>query len=162
MIPDPLLDTASQRLPTGMDYGARALILGALQMAHSVIFQAFLAERFLSVDDYLLAVEPVWGQEQAETIRTEIQRAANSVPSVTSFGEQAQAENLFALTILAHIPESDFDQQCSWLASGRPSLRPMPSTGFARTGASSGSSRQARGSPGSATRRSSSERSGQP
>jgi hypothetical protein len=120
MIPDPLLDTASQRPPTGMDYGARALILGTLQMTHSAILQAFLAERFLSVDDYLSAVEPVWGSEQVETIRTEIERAANQVPSVTSFGEQAQAENLFALTVLAHLPESDFRSAVLLASLGAP------------------------------------------
>ena len=103
-----------------MDYGARALILGALQMTHSVILQAFLAERFLSVDDYLLAVEPVWGQSESRRYARRSSALRISVPSVTSFGEQAQAENLFALTVLAHMPESDFRSAVLLASLGAP------------------------------------------
>lgn len=91
-----------------MDFAARVLILDTLGLSYSDAFAAFVRERYLSVDDYLAAVTHVWGADTRASIRSEISKVANEVPTVTSVGHQMQAENLFARTVLGYMPEPDF------------------------------------------------------
>jgi len=108
--PDPLLDTASQRPPTGMDEGARHLILKALAWTNSTgVMGAFFDDRcYADENDYLVAVERVWGPERVHVLRIKATAAADSIGTPSSPREHDVAEAAVCEAVLLHMPEPDF------------------------------------------------------
>lgn len=107
-VPDMQRDTASQRLPTGMDYGARMLILDAVSRSPNVVMQVFLHDQYLSVEEYVSHVESVWGREAADELRNAINEAANQMTAISSAADQRRAEDYLAESVLGRMPEADF------------------------------------------------------
>lgn len=84
------------------------MILAAVQRSRNQILHTFLAERFAGIDDYLSAVESVWGENEGLTLRSELNHAAEMVSTVTSGSEQKLAEEFVAEVLLTYMPEPDF------------------------------------------------------
>lgn len=97
-------ETSLQRAPTGFNYAARALILGALRVNFSYTLKCFMDERFLSVEDYLEAVAEVRGQLVVDALRDAVEDSTKPRRPRNS----AEAQDMFALALLGHMPEPDF------------------------------------------------------
>lgn len=109
-MPNPMLDTASQRPATGMDTAARKLILKALDStSRRAVLNGFMRDRYPDFDDYTRAVRAVWGDGPADRITNALSRAANEQPElILAAPEQRHAENLAANAVLLQMPEPDF------------------------------------------------------
>jgi hypothetical protein len=106
---NPTLDTASQRLATGMDEAARQLILNALVgCGERIVFEGFLRDSYADLRDYASALEQVWGAEMAENVRFVATVTANEQSTIPSFSDPYRAENAVANAVLLHMPEPDF------------------------------------------------------
>jgi hypothetical protein len=117
-IPDPFLDTASQRQATGMDVGARKLVLKVVANVAdpSLTLYYLFAGRFGDIDDYVDAVEEVWGHAVAQELRDTAGRASEDAIArflvlTPSGGQRVEIE--VATQLLLHMPEPDF-RQAAW------------------------------------------------
>jgi hypothetical protein len=113
--PDPFLDTASQRQATGMDTGARKLMLNVIanvaDPSLTVVHYPF-DGRFADVGDYLDAVEEVWGHEVAQHLREVVADATSAAISkflTLTPSADRRVENEVTRELL-HMPEPDFRQ----------------------------------------------------
>jgi hypothetical protein len=102
---NPMLDTASQRPPTGLDAGARKLILQVLDRPPAEVLALFFLDRFANIEDYFVAVERVWGVQAARSCRHAV---ADTQSPVTIGRLAANAQNAAALALLLAMPEPDF------------------------------------------------------
>jgi hypothetical protein len=107
---DEHLDTASQRRPTGMDAGARKLILEAIaRVASSArIVEAFFKDRYGNWDDYYAAVEEVWGGEAEWLVRSAVEQARSEHATALTGSDQAIAVKAIFEALLLAMPEPDF------------------------------------------------------
>lgn len=111
--PDPFLDTASQRQATGLDVGARKMILNVIaNVADPSLTMYYLLEgQFGDVDDYLDTVEEVWGFDVAQhlrDVRAEATSTASSQFLTLTPSADRRVENVVSRELLLHIPEPDF------------------------------------------------------
>lgn len=114
------LDTATQRPPTGLNRGAREMILGIVWDQHlrhyvsaTQVVAAFFENRYSSWNDYYEALEEVWGAEtrtacaaavaEAES-RAVAQRTRNPLRRIFGGADGGAAARALLLTM----PEPDF------------------------------------------------------
>jgi hypothetical protein len=103
-----MLDTASQRSATGMDEGARQLILNTLQgCSERTVVDGFLHDSYADVDDYTAAVKQVWGQDAATDVGLAVVGTANEQSVIPSYDDARKGEAV-ANALLLHMPEPDF------------------------------------------------------
>jgi hypothetical protein len=106
---DPMLDTASQRPATGMDEGARQLILSTLEgCPERAVMHGLLQDSYASVEDYLAAVGAVWGEDAATDVGYAVAVRANEMSTVPSMGDPYRKEEAVANALLLHCPEPDY------------------------------------------------------
>jgi hypothetical protein len=109
-----MLDTAAQRPPTGLDDGARALVLRVLSEASggditpALVASAFFRDRFGGASDYLEAVEAVWGDERRFRLQQDISRASTDAQFSLEFPRRTTPEAAAAHAMLLRMPEPDF------------------------------------------------------
>lgn len=107
---DPVLDTATQRPATGLDRGARKLILG-ITGEPAFVVAALFANGFADLDDYLDAIEQVWGgakrHQIAHAVADAEADAAMSTGLITGAVRQRGRDAAMSALLLV-IPEPDF------------------------------------------------------
>jgi hypothetical protein len=109
-----MLDTAAQRPPTGLDEGARALILRVLGEASggditpALVASAFFRDRFGGPSDYLEAVGAVWGDERRFRLQQDISGASTDAQFSLEFPRRTTPEAAAARAMLLRMPEPDF------------------------------------------------------
>jgi len=118
----PHADTSAQRPATGLDPGARQLIVRVVEdivqsrrgqmPTPELIVSCYFSDRFGGIHDYLAAVESVWGGQT----RFVLARAVEEAHAETRFGPNSLtvmnpdllANTVAAATLLAQMPEPDF------------------------------------------------------
>jgi hypothetical protein len=107
-----LRDTAVQRAATGLDEGARALMIGVVVEVADLdcerVANSFFRDRFGGLSDYLAAVREVWGEETSYRLGEAINRAHESAQSAFNFGEITDPSEAAARALLLNAPEPDF------------------------------------------------------
>ncbi len=106
VVVDPHLDTASQRPPTGLDPGARRLIVSATEAAPASIVQLFFRDTYADFDDYLRAVSAVWGSEPGQELYAAVDYAEHGDPML--LGSTSRRPDEVAIALLQSMPEPDF------------------------------------------------------
>lgn len=108
------LDTATRRPATGLDAGARELMLRVIQEAsggdaHPVIVaSAFFRDRFGGLTDYLQAVDAVWGHAERFNLESAISDARTNAEFSLEFPRRVTPELATAQAMLLNMPEPDF------------------------------------------------------
>jgi hypothetical protein len=109
-------DTAAQRPATGLDSGARHMMIKVVEellvsrnvnrSTPDVIAGLYFRDRYGGLDDYLAAVASVWG----DRIRFLLERSIGEAHAEAQFGFQLRpnAEAAVALALLTGMPEPDF------------------------------------------------------
>lgn len=111
---DPHFDTATQRPATGLDEGARLLILLVLQESTggdanaAIVAAGFFRDRYGGPNDYLGAVETVWGHAERFLLERAISEAQAEAQFPTDFRRRVKPEIASARAMLLHMPEPDF------------------------------------------------------
>lgn len=109
---DPTLDTATQRLATGLDQGARELVLQVLNDVSGLdaidVVNFFFRDRFGSWDDYFSAVRDVWGAATEVVLRGAINDAEAKAKPLGIFADRNGCHLTKAFTMLVTTPEPDF------------------------------------------------------
>jgi hypothetical protein len=110
---DLMLDTASQREATGMDEGARKLIFRAAAEVGGLdartVVNLFFHDRFGGPEDYLRAVEQVWGEAESFRLSQLIGEAGAEAEFPIGFGQRkVDPIEVRAYVLLMHAPEPDF------------------------------------------------------
>jgi hypothetical protein len=109
MAANTLLDTASQRPATGMDPGARHLILATLQgCSNEAVMHEFFQDRYADFDDYTSAVRQVWGDASADRIYEAVRRTDSERPRVVSMSSIRAHDEEVIEAMLQHMPGPDF------------------------------------------------------
>jgi hypothetical protein len=116
--PDPFYDTGSQRGATGMNVGARKLVVNVMASTAdpSLIVHYLFAGQFADLDDYLDAVEEVWGYAAAQSLREVVADARSAAASnhlTLSSSAGRLVENAVMKELLLHMPEPDFRKAVS-------------------------------------------------
>jgi hypothetical protein len=112
--PNPFLGTSSQRLATGLDSGARTLILGVLATSGFgpvEIVEALFADRYGSRTDYYAALGQVWGEAVGYHCQQAVSSAEVEAEFPLDFGTRARRatpQEVGAHVLLMRMPESDF------------------------------------------------------
>lgn len=106
-------ETALQRAATGLDEGARELLLRVLaevaELNSKVIVACFFRDRYGGPPDYLAAVDEVWGEAVGYRLREQIGQAQTDAEMSLSFGGPPRDPSLAAAkALLMHAPEPDF------------------------------------------------------
>jgi hypothetical protein len=108
---DPMVDTATQRPATGLDRGARVLILRVLEELHAGdalgIIDAFFYDRFGGRRDYYEALERVWGLGGRRFCEEAVSSAEIQAEHAMTW-PRPDKHLVGAYTLLVHMPESDF------------------------------------------------------
>jgi hypothetical protein len=103
------LDTASLRAPTGLDDGARTLILQVGQIQAGLLpghfVNALFQDRFGDAPDYFAGVESVHGWEARQRCQSAAQAIMDEQQFQLSYERDEQA---FAQALLLAMPEPDF------------------------------------------------------
>lgn len=111
-MPDPLADTAAQRPPTGLDEGARELILrivgGTAGLDGQKVVGAFFMDRYGGFDDYFAAVESVWGESVSYRLRQAASQAAAEADIGFELMSRREPDAAAARALLLRMPEPDF------------------------------------------------------
>jgi hypothetical protein len=106
---DSMLDTASQRPPTGMEVAARQLIFNALEgCSNQFVLHGFLEDNYPSFEDYIRAVREVWGDAPADRMHNSAAQAASEPSMVVSAASINRRQENVAEAFLVHMPEPDF------------------------------------------------------
>jgi len=107
-----MIDTAAQRAATGLDEGARKLVLqvvmGQARIGPKEVVALFFRDRFGGPDDYLEAVGNVWGEAEGFRLRQIVAGAHTDAEMAISFGERRDPREAASLALLLHSPEPDF------------------------------------------------------
>jgi hypothetical protein len=107
--PNPFLDTASKRPTTGMDTGARQLILNTLDgCSNRAVTYWFLEDDYADFNDYTVAVRQVWGDAPADRMSNAVARAVNESPRAVSVVSMNDHEEGIAGAMLLYMPDPDF------------------------------------------------------
>lgn len=109
---DPAIDTATQRPATGLDRGARKLILTAVReitaLGPGEILSYFFRDRFGGFDDYYAAVGHVWGEATAYQAREAVTSSEVNAEFPVHIGRRPDPRLVGAMAFLLVIPEPDF------------------------------------------------------
>lgn len=111
---DPHFDTATQRPPTGLDEGARLLILRVLEETTggdadpTVVVAIFMRDRFGGIDDYLRAVAAVWGPAERFLLERDLSEAGADAQFELRPRRRRDPRIATARAMLIHMPEPDF------------------------------------------------------
>jgi hypothetical protein len=104
--------TASLRAATGLDIGARDLIVSIVNQVTGFdggqIMVAFFQDRYGSRDDYIAAVAEVYGQGFAHLLNQAVSEAAWDAEYPMTFRRTIQPHEAAARAFLKHMPEADF------------------------------------------------------
>lgn len=103
------MHTAALRGPTGLDEGARMLILAAVgddggKLGYQQILNMLFRDRFGSPRDYFVGVQEAHGYQA----RAECERAIDSARTSMSFGHYGDEGEELAKILLCVMPEHDF------------------------------------------------------
>jgi hypothetical protein len=105
---DPAIDTATQRPATGLDRGARKLILTAVReitaLGPGEILSYFFRDRFGGFDDYYAAVGHVWGEATAYQAREAVTSAEVNAEFPVHIGRRPDPRRVGAMAFLLVIP----------------------------------------------------------
>jgi hypothetical protein len=108
---DPMVDTASQRPATGLDKGARELVLRVIEELEGGnalgVIEAFFHDRFGGRRDYYEALERVWGHGWRRFCEEAVFSAEIQADHAMTFPMPSK-HLVGAYTLLIHMPESDF------------------------------------------------------
>jgi hypothetical protein len=111
-VADPALDTATQRLATGLDQGARGLVLRVLDDVAGLdaidVVDLFFRDRFGSWKDYFSAVRDVWGAAKELVLRSSVSDAEKNAKSLGVFADRDGRRLAGAYALLVTAPEPDF------------------------------------------------------
>jgi hypothetical protein len=113
-MPDPHADTASRRAATGLDPGARELILRGLGEASGgdigpeLVAAAFFRDRFGGLADYVEAVDLVWGHSTRFLLEREIGQASTDAQFSYEWPRRVTPGAAAARAMLLAMPEPDF------------------------------------------------------
>jgi len=113
-VSDHRLDTATQRPATGLDAGARELMLRVIQEASggdanvAIIASAFFRDRFGGPADYLQAVDAVWGHAERFNLERAISEARTDAEFSLEFPRRVGPDQAAAGAMLLNMPEPDF------------------------------------------------------
>ena len=109
---DPALDTATQRLATGLDQGARELVLRVLDDVAGLdaidVVNFFFRDRFGSWNDYFSAVRDVWGVATEFVLRSAVSDAEANAKPLGAFADRNGRHLAGACALLVTAPEPDF------------------------------------------------------
>lgn len=109
---DSFLDTAGQRPPTGLDEGARRLILRVASEASGYgpkeIGTLFFRDRFGGLADYLDGVERVWGHAERYGLGQALSHAQANAEFPGVLRSRVDPEVAITQTLLLKMPEPDF------------------------------------------------------
>src|SRR4051812_5267746 len=108
---DHVLDTASQRSATGLDQGARQLILHVLSDARADLGEPLMwlcKDRFGSLPDYYAAVEEVWGYQAARICEQAKNDAELNAEFSLNYMQRDKAGRFGLQALLLAMPEPDF------------------------------------------------------
>lgn len=104
--------TAAQRAATGLDAGARSLVLGVVHeiagLNHQQVVVALFRDRYGTVDDYYAAVEEVHGGGVAFHLRRAAGEAAADAEFPADFTRRIDPNEAAARALLTHMPEADY------------------------------------------------------
>ncbi len=109
-----MLDTATQRPATGLDSGARTLILGVLATSGFDpidVVEALFADRYGSRTDYYAALGQVWGEAVGYRCQQAVSSAEVDAEFPLAFGTRARRatpHEVGAHVLLMMMPEPDF------------------------------------------------------
>lgn len=107
-----MLDTAAQRPATGLDEGARQLMLRVVREASGYgppeVATRFFADRFGGLDDYYAAVSGVWGEAAGYQLQQAVSQAQANAEFPASFGNRVDPEVAITQALLLRMPEPDF------------------------------------------------------
>ncbi len=118
--PDPYVDTAAQRPATGLDSGARTLILRVVEEVlfqqqanvppQTVVIRWFFENRYGSYQDYMSAVESVWAGAERFRLEQAVAEAQVNVefPAGVTMPSRSAAQEAGQLALLLSMPEPDF------------------------------------------------------
>jgi hypothetical protein len=105
-MPDPMLDTASQRPPTGLNAAARRLIMQVVDWPAADMLSWLFMDRHAGIADYVETVGEVWGSGAATNCKRVVDDAmADPVLAITAAGHQREGA---AEALLLAMPEPDF------------------------------------------------------
>jgi hypothetical protein len=110
---DGMIDTAAQRAATGLDRGARGLVIRVVADVASIgpeeTVSAFFYDRFGGLDDYFRGVSEVWGEAEGFRLDQVVNEAAANVEFSFTMGRpKPEANFVRAHTLLLQMPEPDF------------------------------------------------------
>jgi hypothetical protein len=109
---DPMVDTATQRPPTGLDEGARELMLRVVREATGYgppqVATHFFRDRFGGLDDYYAAVGGVWGEAMAHGLQQAVAQAQANAEFPGVFGGGVDPDVAITQALLLKMPEPDF------------------------------------------------------
>lgn len=115
---DSMADTAAQRGATGLDRGARGLIIRVVADVAGIgpeeTLSALFCDRFGGLDDYFNGVGEVWGEAEARRLHLVVTEAAANVEFGFTIGRpKPEANFVRAHTLLLQMPEPDFRRAIS-------------------------------------------------
>jgi len=106
------LHTAARRAATGLDGGARALILGIAGETAGVgpqhVVVALFRDRYGTVEDYLAAVGEVHGSATSFLLNRAMGEASAAAQFPLDFRPRTDPNDAAARALLLHMPEEDF------------------------------------------------------
>jgi HEPN domain-containing protein len=107
-----MLDTAAQRPATGLDEGARRLIIEAVAsvvpVATDRVVGKFFTDRYGGFNDYYAAVEAVWGYAQRRELEDVVTEAEARAEFHLMDGPRIPPKVAASVALLAGMPEPDF------------------------------------------------------
>jgi len=110
---DAAMDTAAQRAATGLDRGARGLVIRVVADVAGIgpeqTLSAFFYDRFGGLDDYFRGVSEVWSEAEGFRLDQVVNEAGTNAEFGFTIGRPKPNANFVrAHTLLLHMPEPDF------------------------------------------------------
>jgi hypothetical protein len=119
-VPDPYVDTAAQRPATGLDSGARLLMLRVIEEIlgrrranvppQMMVIRWFFENRYGSYQDYMSAVASVWGGTERFRLEQAVSEAQvnTEFPLGLAMPSRTAGQEAGQLALLLNMPEPDF------------------------------------------------------
>jgi hypothetical protein len=116
--PNPYIDTSSQRPATGLDTGARKLMLtivgealdGVRDPLPAIVIRCFFENRYGDFSDYMASVAAVWGDTVRHRLNVAVDDAQIQAGMSIGLARQSAMRGMEAgqLALLLYMPEPDF------------------------------------------------------